>query len=422
MTDSSFTLGVLTLVFCIFSSACLADNTVVSEDEDDDGKSWFAAPGLYYSDYLDLAIGAGAYISGFRQPQESFFVSAYTSKSGSRGLWFYSYQSQLLERLFLDSSLHWGWRHDVKVFRDGNPNFSDEVAGSNDSSNKNYVESTGEDAYFNLKFYYVLPWGDGESSGIHEFHTYKGQLVKETAAGGSFFNPKRSGRFFIGTELFAHRQRFDDQYNSSYNKHSSGVRISAQYDNRNWSAQPSMGSNHKLTLSRDSGKFDSSGSWTKIELDMSKYWPLGPSSWAKDRVLAMNFYSADVTSWSSGGRPPEFEQPSLGGYDRLRAMPYRRYHDRSAIYYGLEHRYTFKHNPINLLPLPDFVPHFDLQWATFAELGRVNKRYDLIELHRDMQWSAGVGLRANLQGSVGRMDVAKSDHSWGLYLSAAYPW
>ena len=406
----------------ILSPLVNAQAIVENVDQEPKEASWIAVPALFYSDYLGLAIGAGAYVDGLRQPQESFLASAYVSESGSRGLWFYSYQTQFLERLFADSSLHWGWRHDIQTFRNGNPNFTNQEAGSHGSSDKNYVISTGEDAFINLDFSYVLPIGDGKQGGIHRYKISKSQLIEDTASGARYFNPNRSGRFFLGAEFFMHRQNFHDQYDQYNDQRSSGLRFSANYDNRNWSSDPSAGSNHQLTISRDPGSFDSTVSWTKVELDLSKYWPLGPSAGAKNRVLAMNFYTADIITWEPDSPPPEFEQVTLGGYDRMRAYPHERFHDKAAIYYGLEHRYTFAINPINLLPLPSFVPDFDLQLASFFELGRVHNEYSFSELNSDMNWSAGLGLRGNHEGSTGRLGFAIGDDVYAFYLGASYPW
>ncbi|WP_426415263.1 hypothetical protein [Aestuariirhabdus sp. LZHN29] len=44
-----------------------------------------------------------------------------------------------------------------------------------------------------------------------------------------------------------------------------------------------------------------------------------------------------------------------------------------------------------------------------AEVGRVNDEWDLSELHSDMKWNLGGGIRLGVDGIVVRADVAMGD-------------
>ncbi|MBW1852649.1 MAG: hypothetical protein JRJ15_14750 [Deltaproteobacteria bacterium] len=49
------------------------------------------------------------------------------------------------------------------------------------------------------------------------------------------------------------------------------------------------------------------------------------------------------------------------------------------------------------------------QWVGLLEIGRVHDEFDLDEVHKDMKWSLGAGLRLLVQGLVVRVDLATSE-------------
>ncbi len=62
-----------------------------------------------------------------------------------------------------------------------------------------------------------------------------------------------------------------------------------------------------------------------------------------------------------------------------------------------------------------------LQFVPFVEIGRVAPEWDLEELHSDMKWSAGLGLRAWAKGIVVRVDTAVSDEGVGVMMMVSQP-
>ncbi len=62
-----------------------------------------------------------------------------------------------------------------------------------------------------------------------------------------------------------------------------------------------------------------------------------------------------------------------------------------------------------------------IQVVPFVEVGRVAGSYDIGELHTDMKWSAGTGLRAWVQGFVVRADIAFSDEDVRLQMMIGQP-
>jgi hypothetical protein len=62
------------------------------------------------------------------------------------------------------------------------------------------------------------------------------------------------------------------------------------------------------------------------------------------------------------------------------------------------------------------------QFVPFVEAGRVtDEAWDLGDLHEDMQWTAGVGVRFRLKRMVARVDVAASDESTGVKVMVNQP-
>jgi hypothetical protein len=62
-----------------------------------------------------------------------------------------------------------------------------------------------------------------------------------------------------------------------------------------------------------------------------------------------------------------------------------------------------------------------IQLVAFGEVGRVAPRYDLGELHEDMKWDLGLGLRAWAKGLVVRVDTAISDEGFAVQMMVGQP-
>ena len=54
----------------------------------------------------------------------------------------------------------------------------------------------------------------------------------------------------------------------------------------------------------------------------------------------------------------------------------------------------------------------------FVETGRGAESWNLIDLHDDLKWSAGVGVRAMVGGGIIRLDFAASDESAQFWVMA----
>lgn len=96
-------------------------------------------------------------------------------------------------RLFFDPVASVGYFGENEAYIDGNPTFREELAGSNDSDEKNLVEGKGWDNFFRLKFKYVPPIGTGKDQVIGSYRVDRG-LPVSGASGSGAWNPRSSGK------------------------------------------------------------------------------------------------------------------------------------------------------------------------------------------------------------------------------------
>ncbi len=107
---------------------------------------------------------------------------------------------------------------------------------------------------------------------------------------------------------------------------------------------------------------------------------------------------------------------SLGGFLRLRGYPLYRFQDEAAIYYGVEYRVIPHWNPLGKISWLRWL-HIDWwQFVPFLEVGRVASEWDLQELHSDMKWDAGGGIRLMTAKVVVRADAAYSEEGWHIWV------
>lgn len=386
----------------------------------------YAVPYAFTSETTGAALGAAVVALGYGQPQQAWMLNA-IGGSGSYALYLYGKDTQLFERLFLDTRIIDGHWDEVDSYRPGNPKYPNQRGGANGSDIDNYVESSGDDDYYRLKLRYVLPLGSARDESIHTYRTRGGLLVPESAAGGWAYNPFRSGRTFFENEFFYREQDFKDEFDGHYQPKTAGINWALEYDNTDWTANPSLGSRTRVEYSRDWGGLGSDNAWTAIRFDFRKYWSLGETAAARQRVIAFNVWTSDVPTWNSGSadnpqRPPIFAGSTLGGWERMRAYPEARYNDRSALYYGLEYRHVPAWNPFPYIPLINKLPIPWWEIVVFGEAGRVAPTYSLDTLHRNMDWDAGIGVRARVIGIIVRLDAAKSPDAFGVQMTVGHPW
>ena len=396
-----------------------------------DGKSAKQTLSLPYGFYNEKFGLAAAYVYGVTgYPQEQSLLLA-TAMVGTRTaamgfLLGRDLRPPVFYRLFLDPIVSIGYFGENESYTDGNPDFPDERAGSNDSDKDNFIEGEGWDNLFRLRFKYILPVGQGKDQIINRYVVDKGVLISG-ASGGKSWNPFVSGRTYLEAAPFYRWQQLDTD-DQQVDLKTNGVDFSLFWDNRDFFINPSVGNGLRLGVSRDFGWFDSSNTWTVLQGELDTYFSMGSSDWFRERVIALDFWTAYSPSWDEkengdiDNRPPAYAGATLGGLWRLRGYPSQRFSDKAAIYYGAEYRGIPKWNPFE--DWSWLQEHLGVQWlqlVPFVEVGRVAPHWTVSELHSDMQWDVGLGIRAFLKGLTVRIDTAVSDEGVGVQMMVAQP-
>ena len=264
-----------------------------------------------------------------------------TNSSAAAFLAISDYQLPFLKRGFIDFKGSVAHYTDSRIYAGFNSGFPGQRAGANNSSNDNYIQGEDSDNWFELKLKYLLPTGKAKNTVINTFTLADGLLVNG-ATGGDAWNPRTSGRLNFETMFFFRDRAFKTTTDELAGR-TNGLEFALEYDNRDFYANPSKGSLQRLVFARDFGWFDSTDSWSVVEADLRKYFSLGDTGTFRQRVLALDFWTADSPTWQAiqtpngpgiDGRPPNYQGASLGGFDRLKAYPQYRYSDKAAIYYA----------------------------------------------------------------------------------------
>jgi len=106
----------------------------------------------------------------------------------------------------------------------------------------------------------------------------------------------------------------------------------------------------------------------------------------------------------------------------MRAYPRSRFNDQAAVYYCAEYRLTPKWHPLSEIDwLQNALELAWWQWVPFVEVGRVAEEWTLGELHSDMKWDVGFGVRAMAKGLVIRIDAAGCEEGFGIQMMVGQP-
>ena len=391
-------------------------------------KNIISVPYAFYNDSFGFT-GAYVYaVTGWPQKQAALISTAMAGSKGSAMGFMMGKDLRIpyTRRLFLDAIVQAGYFQDNDIYVDGNPDFPDERAGSNDSDEDDYVTSDGMDNFFRLRFKYLLPIGHGKDEIISTQVVDRGMLV-EGATGGESWNPFVSGRTYIEMKPFYRKQEVDSD-DIREDVKTNGLEVSLFRDNRDFKTNPSRGSALRLKFNRDFGWLDSSDSWTVVDGEFDKYFSLGASDWFRQRVLAFDIWTAYSPTWNEKRNgdiengAPSFAGATLGGLWRMRGYPSQRFSDKAAIYYAAELRLIPDWNPFENWSW--IQKHIGIQWlqfVPFVEVGRVASDWGIQRLHEDMKWSSGLGVRFWAKGIVARIDSAVSDEGFGIQMIIAQP-
>jgi hypothetical protein len=425
----------ISLLLATLLTAAPAGGQAILIDKDAAGtpeaRRGFLVPYAFHSDVLDLAFGFAAGGRGLLQEQTGAVLNLVAGTNGSVVGYFFVEGIELpwSNRLFLSPRIMGGDYGEIDSFQNGNPEFPDERAGSNDSSEDNFIRSEGTDQWYRLLARYVLPIGHGRDQPVPTYVLDRG-ILESGASGGESWNPLRSGRTAIEIEPFWRKQDFDADLGRD-ELETGGLRLRLRRENVDFLPNPSEGSVQRLTVSRDWGVQDDDSSYTVVEVELAKFFSLGESEHFRQRVLALDLWTADTPTWDVvqvddrdviQHRPPPYFGATLGGINRLRGYPSARFNDKAAIYYAAELRLIPRWNPLGQIDWLNRLVRVDwIQLVGFAEAGRVAEHWNLSDLHTDMKWSAGLGLRAFVNGLVVRADVGFSQEGGEVQMMVSHP-
>jgi len=415
-----------------------ASAQVVALDEgvslNDKRSGWL--PYIFSTDSLGFAVGAGAFSAGTIQPQASLFGTAFVTSNKSALLSgaLNNYRLGKDSRFFLDSFLLVDHFTDQRFYAGPAVIPGEAPPGTNDSNEDAYVTGVSNEVTFEANLKYRLPIGNLKDDPIAVYHLKEG-LVESGPRGGEEWNPLTSGQTTLGARYFyTYRDLNDTVFNQLDNEavdelltaKTNGFDFWLEYDNTDFPRNPERGSRQVFNVYSDFGWFNSDESWTNLQGDFSKYFNLGGSDWFKQNVLALNFWTANTPTWdeTDGGtehRPPPNYGSELGGFDRMRAYPSGRFHDKSAVYYAAEWRLMPQTQPLKNIPILNY---FQIDWwqvAPFIEAGRVGPDYDTDLFFKDLKWDVGVGIRLMAFRAVVRLDFAVGEEGGAAWAMISQP-
>ncbi len=405
--------------------------STLREENPKSGQETLILPYAFPSDSMGTTFGVGGMMKGYYQEQlllgGTVFGSADSAYGGLLAMWDLAVLPSS-DRFYLSAIGSLGHYPRQRAYAEVPP-VQGIRAGSNESDKDDYVEDEGTDNWWEMKLEYVLPIGGMHNSGMARYKLKNGMLVSG-ASGGEQWNPLASGATVLVLRQFNRYQTYEtDEGKIEGTIHP--LEFGVLYNNTDFFSNPSTGSNQFLSVTRDFGWLDSEDTWTFLQFEASKYFSFGSSDYARQRVVALNFWTGDAiseeTSVDENGNeiishsPPFLEGARLGGFYRMRAYPNNRFNDRSAIYTTAEYRYTPRWNPIGQVSWLRWLKMDWMQLVGFAEGGRVADEYDVSELLSDWKADVGVGFRAMMAGGVVRFDFAVSDEGSAGWVMFGHP-
>jgi len=392
-------------------------------------KTSLILPYAFSTESMGATFGVGGGAKGYGQDQLLFGATAFGSAEGAVGLFLgmWDYRPSFANRFFFGAQGMVGHYPTQRAYTELSFEPNVPRPGSNDSGENQYGEDSGYDNWTDFKLEYVLPFGSARNDALQHYRI-KGGLLQSAPVGGATWNPLENGVTTLLLRQYNRYRSFElDQGDIDATEHP--VQLAISYDNTNYPANPSTGSSQYIGVTHDFGWLESPDDWTFVEFEASKYFSLGSSNWAKQRIIALNFWTGETPSWEEqteanenitvSHRPPFYDGATLGGFYRMRGYPVDRFNDRSVLYTAAEYRYTLDWNPIGNISWLRFLQSDWLQLVGFVEGGRVANEYG--DLFEDWKVDGGVGIRSMFAGAVVRLDVGVSDEATSVWVMFGHP-
>lgn len=254
-----------------------------------DGKETLIVPYGFPSDSMGTTLGVGGLAKGFLQDQLMVAGTVFGSDDSALGaiLALWDYRLPYTNRLYASAMGSWGYYPRQRAYAEGPGGYTGVRAGSNDSDKDDYVEDSGQDNWWDVKLEYVLPIGSMKHQAIANYNLKRGLLVSG-ASGGDEWNPLSSGATVAVLRQFNRYETYEvepDDISGAVH----AIEFGLLYNNTDFTPNPSRGSSQYISYNRDFGWLESDHSWTFIDFETSKYFDLGPTSLARQQVLALNF-------------------------------------------------------------------------------------------------------------------------------------
>lgn len=387
-------------------------------------------PYAFSTDDLGAVIGVGAMATGLYQKQMTLGGTVYggaDTKGVGLGLW--NYRVLDSQRLFFSAIGMVGKLPLLRAYAPLPEQTSPSPRpGANDSSFDDFIQASGSSNWWDVTLEYVLPWGSAKKQSMARYQLVGGLLQNEKQQAP--WNPLVTGTSIIVARQFNRYQ----QYINETGKLSGAVHaleMGMLYDNTDFPANPSQGSSQYVAFSYNPKWLESKEAWTFVELEMSKYFSLGKSAFAKQNIIALNAWLGYSPSWQLSyddtgnsqvsNNAPFLEGATLGGMYRLRGFRQNRFHDKAVVYATAEYRMTLDYNPIANVRWLTFLNLDWLQTVLYVEGGRVSPTFHRDTLFTEWKSDVGVSLRALTAGIVVRLDFTRSTEGTSTWLMVGHP-
>ncbi|UJF19548.1 BamA/TamA family outer membrane protein [Vibrio sp. SS-MA-C1-2] len=369
----------------------VTDSTVSTAGEKDSKVA--AVPFFYTSDTMGFTTGVAGVVKGAGQPQASLLGVGLVSTNKS-WLSYLNGSNYLISR-----DVPWLFSAELMASQFNEYDYYIGSAGSNSSDKEDATFADGREGFAKLSARYILPIGNVED------HNFLQAMKPQRQFNG--LNPLDSGVTSFLIKPFYEYRDLGEQQPQDQDTESLGVELMLDIDSRDDIRNPTQG--YRTQLITKHGMNDNQDWWTWV-YNQSAYWSLGELGNLFDQqTLAFNVYTGDTPTWNKdGGRPPDFAGLKLGGLYRLRSFSGGRFHDRSVLSYSAEYRVIPEWQPLEDWPVFNWYDIPWWEWVLFIDAGGVADQYDFAKLNQDMHWSAGGGVRLQVEGVVVRAGV-----SWG---------
>jgi hypothetical protein len=417
------------LLLLIPSLVIAQSRTVVTGEPLNSGPVLSGIPFGFFSESFGLGLGVGWGLSHWPAPESSLLGAATVGTSGSYNLALGGSQWRVtgFERLYVSPMAVFARYIDQFLYvGSNNPGFEGQRAGASASDPDNVLAATQWDNWAKVEFKYLLPIADGRGKPVVNLYQVRDGVLEGGATGGHSANPLTSGRSYVEFTPAWRNQTLENE-GLEVPLETVNITLALERDNRDYPDNPSRGSLQRLSFQKDFTDQDGLGGWEVWEVQFEKLFDFGASAQSQQRVLAFNFWSAYVPTWETDGdgnvtnRPPQYEGATLGGLDRMRGFEGSRYHDKSAVYYGVEYRVIPRWQPVPEIEMLKWAKIRYWQFAVFGEIGEVADSWDIDDLHSGMKADVGFSLRGMLYQAVCRLDIAFSEEGSRVVAMYGHP-